>query len=88
MERVAFFDMLDAWYAKLNKDFDAQQKAFPVLSWQDNAEEINALYRLSQQLNISYSPAILVNGKLLSKLYSYQDLYGMTRTLFAESSSG
>jgi len=88
MDNGAFFDMLDAWYAKLNKNFDALQKAFPTLSCQDNSEEINALYRFSQQLKISYSPAILINGRLLSKLYSYQDLYGMTRTLFAESSSG
>jgi len=55
MDHNAFLDMLDAWYSKLNKNFEALQKAFPVSSSHDNTAEINSLYQFSQQLGISYT---------------------------------
>jgi len=84
MNQHAFFDMLDAWYTLLNKNLEALQKAFPVASNQDNKEEMDAWYQFSKQAKISYTPAILINGMLLSQLYSYGDLYGIARTLYAE----
>ena len=38
----------------------------------------------SKLSGISYTPAILIDGKLLSPLYSYSDLYGIARTLNSE----
>ena len=84
MNKNEFFDMLDAWYTTLNKNLEALQKAYPVSFAQDSNAKIEALYQFSQQAKISYTPAILLNGRLLSQLYSYRDLYGIARTIFAE----
>ena len=84
MNKNDFFDMLDTWYAMPKKSLDALQKEFPTTSVQVNREEIEALYQFSQQAKIGYTPAILINGKLSSQLYSYRDLYGISRTLNAE----
>ena len=78
--------MLDVRYSAQNKNLNALQKKYPALTIQDDYAEIEALYQFSQQAKINYTPAILLNGKLLSKLYSYQDLYGIARTLNAEVS--
>jgi protein-disulfide isomerase len=79
-----FFDMLDAWYDTLNKKLEALQEAYPAPLDQDNREDMHGLYQFSQQLKISYTPAILLNGRLMSQLYSYKDLEGIARTINAE----
>ena len=97
MSGKAFFKMLDTWYAMLEKTIEALQAAFPVASEQelkhpptplkggikDSKAEMDALYQFNQQQNISYTPAILLNGRLLSQTYSYKDLYGIARALNA-----
>jgi len=84
MDKNEFFDMLNAWYNTLNKKWEALQEAYPAPSGQDNKEDMNDLYQFSQQTKINYTPAILLNGRLLSQLYSYKDLLGIARTLNAE----
>ena len=79
-----FFDMLDSWYSIQKKSLEGLQAAFPVSDLQDCKTEMDALYQFSQQKKINYTPAILLNGRLLSKLYSHQDLYGIARSLNAE----
>jgi hypothetical protein len=55
---------------------------YPISSIQnDNRKEIHTLYQFNQSDRINYVPAILINGRLLSQLYSYKDLYGIARTL-------
>ena len=88
MHKDAFFDMLDAWYTTLNKNLEALQKAYPAVSAQEGKEEIDALYRFSQQAKTGYTPAILLNGRVLSQLYSHSDLFGIARTLYTEEDSG
>ena len=84
MNKNEFFDMLGAWYTTLNKNLEALQKTYPAPSAQDCIEEINALYQFDQEAKVSYTPATLLNGRLLSQLYSWEDLFGITRTLNAE----
>lgn len=84
MDTNEFFDMLDAWYGTLNKNLEALQKVYPTPSGHDFKEEMETLYQFSQRSKISYTPAILLNGRLLSQLYSYRDLNGISRTLNAE----
>jgi len=86
LNKNEFFDMLDAWYTMPKKSLEAFQKEFPSPYIQDNRKEIEALYKFGQQAKISYTPAILLNGKVMSQLYFYQDLYGIARTLYAEES--
>lgn len=86
MNKNDFFDMLDVWYTAMNKNLEALQKKYPVLTIQNDDAEIEALYQFDQQAKIKYTPAIMLNGRLLSQLYSYQDLYGIARTLNAEIS--
>ena len=86
MNKNEFFDMLDAWYTTLNKNLEALQKTYPAPSAQDYHSELNALYQFGQQAKIGYTPAILLNGKVISQLYTYHDLYGITRSLYAEES--
>jgi len=81
-----FFDVLDGWYAMPKKSLEALQKAYPASSVQDDKEELNALYQFGQQAKITYTPALLLNGQILSQLYSYRDLYGIVRALNAEES--
>ena len=83
MDMKGFFDMLDAWYFKLNKNIEELQKAFPLSIIQYNNDEMDKLYQFRQLSKISYTPAILINGRLLSQLYSYQDLYAIARTLYS-----
>jgi len=87
MNKNEFFDALDAWYSMLNKNLEELQKAFPVQDMPNCKADIDALYHFGQRLKISYTPAILINGRLLSSLYSYHDLYGIARTLYAEEQS-
>ena len=84
MDKNEFFDMFDSWYDMPKKSLETLQETFPVPSIQDCRTEIEAFYQFSRQTKISYTPAILINGQLLSKLYSYQDLYGIVRCLNAE----
>jgi len=84
MSKNEFFDMLHVWYSTLNRNLEALQKAYPATPYPGNGAEIDALYRFGKQAKIGHTPAILLNGKLLSQLYSYTDLYGLARTLFAE----
>ena len=84
MNKNEFFDALEAWYTELNKNLEELQKAFPVSSLQDYNIEMDAFYQFGQQTKISYTPAVLINRRLLSQLYSHQDLYGIARTLNAE----
>ena len=79
-----FFDLLDYWYKMPDKNPEALQKAFPVNSTQDCKTEINALFQFNQQSKINYTPALIYNGRLLSQLYSYQDLYGIVRASNAD----
>jgi len=79
-----FFDMLDAWYAMPNKILEVFQKTFPSQVVQDSTAEIDMLYQFNQHNGIGHTPAILLNGRLLSQLYSYADLFGITRTINAE----
>jgi len=81
MHKNVFFDMMDAWYTTLNKNLEALQKTYPVGPDQDCKEEIDALYQFSRQSKISHTPVILINGCLLSKLYAWQDLYGIARAM-------
>ena len=54
---------------------------FPVKDEQ-NVEQIwNSLCLFNQKEEITYVPAIVLNGKLLSRLYNYQDLFNIVRTL-------
>jgi len=85
LNKDEFFDMLDAWYTTLNKNLEALQKKYPVVSFQYDKKEIEALYQFSQQFKIGYTPAILLDSRLLSQLYSYRDLFGIVRTLNAET---
>ena len=82
MNKNEFFDMLDIWYTRQDKKLETVQKEFTVSSVQE--DKVDALYKFSQQAKISYTPAILLNGRLLSQLYLYQDLYGIARTLDTE----
>ena len=84
MKRKDFFTMLIAWYTTLNRNVEALLKSYPVSNDQNYREEIDAMYQFSKQAKISYTPALLLKGRLLSQLYSYQDLYGIARTLYAE----
>lgn len=83
-DKDSFFDILDSWYEMSDKHPEALQKAFPITSDQDNKEEIDILFKFHQQAKISYTPAILLNGRLLSQLYSYSDMFGIVKTLNAE----
>ena len=76
--------MLDAWYTALNKNLEALQKAYPAVSIEESKEEMDAMYGFGQQAKTGYTPAILLDGMLLSKLYSGSDLCGIARTLYAE----
>jgi len=84
LDTNVFFDMLDVWYTTLKKNFDALQQTFPISPDDDNSNEIASLFQFKQQAKISYTPAILINGRLLSQLYSYNDLYGIVRAINAE----
>ena len=84
MSRNDFFLMLDAWYTTMNNKLETLQKEYPVITGQDSKEEIETLYQFSQITKIGYTPAILINGRQLSQLYSYEDLYGIARSLNAE----
>ena len=85
MNKNGFFDMLDIWYKKLNKNPEAFQIAFPAQRPQQNpTTEMDTIYQFNQQTNINYTPAILLDGRLLSQLYTYMDIYGILRTLYAE----
>jgi len=84
MNKNDFFDMLDDWYTALNKNLDSLQKKYPVQTVQNDHAELEALYQLSQKTKIMYTPAIMLNGQLLSQLYFHKDLYGIARTLNAE----
>ena len=84
MNRCDFFDMLDARYSKMHKKLEVLQATFPVSELLDCRAEIDACYHFGQQAKISHTPAILINGRLLSQLYSYKDLFGIARTLYAE----
>ena len=84
MNRNEFFDMLDIWYKMPEKTLESLQNAFPVSCYYDSTAEIDALHQFYQQSNISYTPAILLNGQIMSKIYSYKDLMGIIRTLNAE----
>jgi len=80
-----FFDVLDAWYTTLNKNFDALVKAYPAPLGNDCREEMDTFYKFSQKSKIGYTPAILLDRRMLTESYSYQDLHGITRVLNAES---
>ena len=80
MSRNDFFDLLNLWYGTLNEDFKALKTLFPISSDQDSNTEMEALCHFSRQHNDSFIPAILIDGRLLSKLYTYKDLYGILRT--------
>ena len=85
MNKNDFFNTLDTWYSMQEKTLDSLQKTFSApFTADDNKEEIGDLYQFSQQNKINYTPAILLNGQLLSQLYSYNDLYAIIRTLNAE----
>ena len=68
----------------MDKKLETLQKEYPVTAIQDGKDEIEILYRFSQMAKIEYTPAILINGRQLSQLYSYEDLYGIARSLNAE----
>jgi bisphosphoglycerate-independent phosphoglycerate mutase (AlkP superfamily) len=84
MHTDEFFELLDTWYTTLKKNFEALQQTFPISFDEDNKSEITSLFQFSHQTKISYTPAILINGRLLSQLYAYNDLYGIARTIVAE----
>ena len=85
MNQNEFFDMLETWYAMPKKTLEELQKVFPVSSpEQENKAEMDTLYQFTQQAKISYTPAILINRRLLSQMYSWQDLFGIVRSLNAE----
>ena len=84
MNSDEFFDIMDAWYTKLNKDFEALKKTYPVLSMNDNWQEIDAMFLFSQQSKISSTPTLILNGRIFSQLYTYQDLPGIVRALNSE----
>lgn len=85
MNQKEFLDMLDSWYALTEKTLEALQKVYPVSSAPcDCKEEMAQLYQFSQQTKVSYVPALFLDGRLLSSLYSYMDLYGIARALNAE----
>jgi len=79
-----FFEMLNCWYSMPKKTLEALQKSFPAPSEQSCQAEMDALYQFNLQAKINYAPTILVNGRLLTKLYAYQDLYGIATSLNAE----
>ena len=81
MNKNEFFDMLETWYQMPDKTLEALQKSFPASSFHDFKTEMEALYQINQQNNIGYTPALLMNGRLLSQVYSYKDLYGIARAL-------
>jgi hypothetical protein len=80
MDKNVFFAMLDTWYAMPQKTLEALQAAYPVSSAQECKADMDALYQFNRQQQISFTPAILLTGRLLSQLYSYKDLYGIART--------
>ena len=84
LNKNGFFDVLDTWYSMQGKTIEALQKSFPASSAQDCQTEMDALYQFIQQNKISYTPALLLNGRLLSQVYSYKDLFGIARTLNCE----
>ena len=84
MDKNSFFDMLDDWYKMPKKNPEALQEKYPVSSVQNFETEIDALYRFKQKADISGTPAIFIDGKILPRLYNYKDLSGIIRTLNAE----
>ena len=85
MSKNDFFDMLDTWYSMPEKSMETLQKAYQLASVQDCKVEIDALYHFNRQNIIKYTPAILINEKLLSEVYSHNDLYGIVRAFNAET---
>ena len=84
LNRKDFFIMLDTWYAMPQKTLETLQKAFPVSPAQDFQIEMDAMYQFSRHSKIGYTPAILLNGRILSQIYSHKDLYGIARTIHTE----
>ena len=85
LSKNEFFNVLDTWYALPEKTLDALQKAYPTLYTQyDCKKEIDILYEFNQQNKINYAPAIFLDGRLLSHIYNYMDLYGIARAINAE----
>lgn len=78
--RTDFLDMLNAWYAMPKKSLSELQDRFPAGAPDTDSEPmVHGLNRL-----IPYTPAIFVNGYLLSQMYTFQDLTGIARTLDVE----
>ncbi len=85
MGKDEFFDMLDAWYAMPQKSLPALQEQFPAMAGHHEDDELEALSRFRQQADsIHYTPAIFINGQLLSEEYAYPDLYPIARSLNAQ----
>ena len=76
--------MLEIWYNMPDKNLEALQIKYPVSSVQDYKTEIEALYQFNKKTEINRTPAILLNGKILSRFYHAADLLGIVRTLKAE----
>jgi len=84
LDNYSFLEMLEAWYTTMNKNLNALQKRYHCLFDQGFKEEINDLYQFNKQAEIGYTPAMLLNGRLLSQSYSYKDLLSIVRALNAE----
>jgi len=88
MDKNVFFDMLDKWFAMPQKSLEVLQATYPVSVVQDFKAEMKTLHQFNRQQKISFTPAILLNRRLLSQMYSYKDLYYITRTFNNEELHG
>ena len=79
-----FFKALDTLYSKSDNEAEDFLKTFPATPINDYKAEIESLYLFTQQVKTGYTPAILLDGRLLSQLYAYNDLYGIARAFNAK----
>ena len=85
MKKNDFFNILDTLYSMPLKTLKSLHDVFPVSSVIDRQVEINSLYTFSMNNSINYTPAIFLNKRLLSQLYTYKDLLGIIRAFNAEA---
>ena len=79
-EKDVFFNMLECWYKTRKVDIGLLRQKFPVFNDFRKDNVIKSLYDFNQQVKFDYSPALLLNGKLLPlNIYSYADLFSIVQ---------
>ncbi|GHU83035.1 hypothetical protein FACS189415_4550 [Bacteroidia bacterium] len=79
MDTVSFFSMLERWYTSGWKRYFTLPQAVDTTAV-DN-EYVGRMVEFTSKTPIHSTPAILINGALLSSMYSGRDLFGIARLL-------